>query len=149
MDEKSPVQALDRTQPVLPMAPTTPVKMTHDYVRHGTTSLFAALPPLPPALHPNLGDLAEPRRTQARQAAIPQTPPLGPPQHRRTRTGHPQLDQRVEQEPQGVPTVVAMVDARNDRSVAVARRLGMDLEETFMTPVGKRKAYRFRLRLRP
>ncbi|MEU0694789.1 hypothetical protein ABZ349_12505 [Streptomyces niveus] len=43
MDEKSQIQALDRTQPVLPMAPTTPVKMTHDYVRHGTTSLFAAL----------------------------------------------------------------------------------------------------------
>lgn len=49
----------------------------------------------------------------------------------------------------GVPTVVAMVDARNDRSVAVARRLGMELEETFMTPVGKRKAYRFGLRLQP
>ncbi|WP_329392305.1 GNAT family N-acetyltransferase [Streptomyces sp. NBC_01716] len=47
----------------------------------------------------------------------------------------------------GVPTVVAMVDARNNRSVAVTRRLGMELEETFMTPVGKRKAYRFRLRL--
>ncbi|MFD3481608.1 GNAT family N-acetyltransferase [Streptomyces sp. NPDC058665] len=47
----------------------------------------------------------------------------------------------------GVPTVVAMVDARNERSVAVTRRLGMELEETFMTPVGKRKAYRFRLRL--
>lgn len=47
----------------------------------------------------------------------------------------------------GVPTVVAMVDARNDRSVAVARRLGMELEETFTTPVGKREAYRFRLRL--
>ncbi|WP_189107826.1 GNAT family N-acetyltransferase [Streptomyces camponoticapitis] len=47
----------------------------------------------------------------------------------------------------GVPTVVAMVDARNDRSVAVTRRLGMRLEETFVTPVGKRKAYRFRLRL--
>ncbi|MFJ2008564.1 IS630 family transposase, partial [Streptomyces chartreusis] len=43
VDEKSQIQALDRTQPVLPMAPTTPAKMTHDYVRHGTTSLFAAL----------------------------------------------------------------------------------------------------------
>lgn len=49
----------------------------------------------------------------------------------------------------GVPTVVAMVDARNDRSVAVARRLGMELEETFVTPVGRRKAYRFGLRLQP
>lgn len=43
VDEKSQIQALDRTQPVLPMTPTTPAKMTHDYVRHGTTSLFAAL----------------------------------------------------------------------------------------------------------
>jgi transposase len=43
VDEKSQIQALDRTQPVLPMAPTTPAKLTHDYVRHGTTSLFAAL----------------------------------------------------------------------------------------------------------
>lgn len=43
MDEKSPTQALDRTRPVLLMAPATPARMTHDYVRHGTTSLFAAL----------------------------------------------------------------------------------------------------------
>lgn len=43
VDEKSQIQALDRTQPVLPMAPTVPAKMTHDYVRHGTTSLFAPL----------------------------------------------------------------------------------------------------------
>ena len=43
VDEKSQIQALDRTQPVLPLAPTTPARMTHDYVRHGTTSLFAAL----------------------------------------------------------------------------------------------------------
>lgn len=43
VDEKSQIRALDRTQPVLPMAPTVPAKMTHDYVRHGTTSLFAAL----------------------------------------------------------------------------------------------------------
>ncbi|AQW48012.1 IS630 family transposase [Streptomyces violaceusniger] len=42
VDEKSQIQGLDRPQPVLPMAPTTPAKMTHDYVRHGTTSLFAA-----------------------------------------------------------------------------------------------------------
>ncbi|CAG7658560.1 hypothetical protein SBRY_90305 [Actinacidiphila bryophytorum] len=43
VDEKSQIQALDRTQPVFPMAPATPAKMTHDYIRHGTTSLFAAL----------------------------------------------------------------------------------------------------------
>jgi transposase len=43
VDEKSGTQALDRTQPVLPMAPGQAERATHDYVRHGTTSLFAAL----------------------------------------------------------------------------------------------------------
>src|SRR5438067_3036257 len=43
VDEKSQMQALDRTAPVLPMMPAAPSRQTHDYVRHGTTSLFAAL----------------------------------------------------------------------------------------------------------
>jgi len=43
VDEKSQIQALDRTQPVLPLAPGIPERRTHDYKRHGTTSLFAAL----------------------------------------------------------------------------------------------------------
>ena len=43
VDEKSQIQALDRTQPVLPMLPGIPERRTHDYKRHGTTSLFAAL----------------------------------------------------------------------------------------------------------
>jgi len=43
VDEKSQIQALDRTQPLLPMRPGQPERHTHDYVRHGTTSLFAAL----------------------------------------------------------------------------------------------------------
>ena len=43
VDEKSQMQAIDRTAPTLPIMPTTPARMTHDYVRHGTTSLFAAL----------------------------------------------------------------------------------------------------------
>ena len=43
VDEKSQIQALDRTAPCLPVLPTTPARMTHDYVRNGTTSLFAAL----------------------------------------------------------------------------------------------------------
>ena len=43
VDEKSQIQALDRTQPLLPMTPGFVESRTHDYVRHGTTSLFAAL----------------------------------------------------------------------------------------------------------
>ena len=43
VDEKSQMQALDRTAPVLPMMPAVPGRQTHDYVRYGTTSLFAAL----------------------------------------------------------------------------------------------------------
>lgn len=43
VDEKSQIQALDRTQPMLPLTPGMPAKRTHDYVRHGTTTLFAAL----------------------------------------------------------------------------------------------------------
>lgn len=42
VDEKSQVQALDRSHPVLPMMPGMPERRTHDYVRHGVTSLFAA-----------------------------------------------------------------------------------------------------------
>ncbi|WP_432280704.1 hypothetical protein [Streptomyces luomodiensis] len=41
-DEKSQIQALDRSQPVLPMMPGMPERRTHDYCRHGITSLFAA-----------------------------------------------------------------------------------------------------------
>ncbi|PKW18533.1 hypothetical protein A8926_6627 [Saccharopolyspora spinosa] len=36
------IQAIDRAAPILPMMPTTPERATHDYIRHGTTSLFAA-----------------------------------------------------------------------------------------------------------
>ncbi|MFV1502457.1 IS630 family transposase [Mycobacterium kansasii] len=43
VDEKSQIQALDRTAPVLPMMPGLPERRTHDYVRHGITTLFAAL----------------------------------------------------------------------------------------------------------
>jgi len=42
VDEKSQIQALDRTQPMLPLAPGIPERRTHDYKRHGTTTLFAA-----------------------------------------------------------------------------------------------------------
>src|SRR6516162_1438300 len=43
VDEKSQIQALDRTQPLLPLLPGMPARRTHDYKRHGTTTLFAAL----------------------------------------------------------------------------------------------------------
>jgi transposase len=43
VDEKSQIQALERTQPVLPLRPGIPARQTHDYLRHGTTTLFAAL----------------------------------------------------------------------------------------------------------
>ena len=43
VDEKSQVQALDRTEPVLPLRAGIPARQTHDYIRHGTTNLFAAL----------------------------------------------------------------------------------------------------------
>ncbi len=43
VDEKSQIQALERTQPLLPMRPGQPERRTHDYMRHGTTTLFAAL----------------------------------------------------------------------------------------------------------
>jgi transposase len=43
VDEKTQVQALDRTAPVLPLRPGTPERRTHDYVRNGTTNLYAAL----------------------------------------------------------------------------------------------------------
>lgn len=41
IDEKNPIQPVDRQQPVLPMMPGVPERRTHSYVRHGTTSLFA------------------------------------------------------------------------------------------------------------
>ena len=46
VDEKSQIQALDRTRPLLPMRPGQVERRTHDYLRHGTTSLFAALEPV-------------------------------------------------------------------------------------------------------
>ena len=43
VDKKSQIQALDREQAVLPIMPGVPERRTHNYIRHGTTSLFAAL----------------------------------------------------------------------------------------------------------
>ena len=47
VDEKSQIQALDRTEPILPMQPGLPERATHDYKRNGTTSLYAALESAP------------------------------------------------------------------------------------------------------
>ncbi len=43
VEEKSQIQALDRSAPILPLLPSTPARMSHDYKRNGTSSLFAAL----------------------------------------------------------------------------------------------------------
>jgi transposase len=43
VDEKGQIQALDRTRPILPLRPGVPTRQTHDYIRNGTTSMFAAL----------------------------------------------------------------------------------------------------------
>ena len=90
IDEKSQVQALDRTAPILPLRPGLPEKQTHDYVRHGTTTLFAALGGrdrkghrrLPPPAHP------------CRVPGVPQTGrqglPAGEAAHRLRQLRHPQ-----------------------------------------------------------
>jgi hypothetical protein len=51
IDEKAQIQALDRTQPGLPIKPGKCGTMTHDYKRHGTTTLFAALNALDGVVH--------------------------------------------------------------------------------------------------
>ena len=61
VDEKSQIQALDRTQPGLPMKPGRCGTMTHDYKRHGTTTLFAALSTLDGAV---IGDCMPQHRHQ-------------------------------------------------------------------------------------
>jgi transposase len=61
VDEKSQIQALDRTQPGLPLKPGRCGTMTHDYKRHGTTTLFAALSTLDGTL---LGDCMPQHRHQ-------------------------------------------------------------------------------------
>jgi hypothetical protein len=63
VDEKSQIiQALDRTQPILPLRPGVPARQTHDYTRHGTTTLFAALN----VLEGHVIEACQPRHTQRR-----------------------------------------------------------------------------------
>jgi transposase len=61
IDEKSQVQALDRSAPILPLRPGIPERQTHDYVRHGTTTLFAALE----VATGQVTDACQPRHTHA------------------------------------------------------------------------------------
>ena len=93
VDEKSQIQALDRTAPVLPLLPGTPERRTHDYRRHGTTNLYAALdvasgnviadmtatPPrrgVPPLLEPDRHAASPPTSTSTSSSTT--TPPTRP-----------------------------------------------------------------------
>ena len=67
VDEKSQIQALDRTQPGLPMKKGRAGTMTHDYKRNGTTTLFAALNMLDGKLCPGHQRLGPDRRELRRQ----------------------------------------------------------------------------------
>ena len=77
VDEKSQIQALDRTAPMLPMQPGLAERRTHDYVRHGTTTLFAAL------------EIATGKVTGVVQAAAPAPGVPGLPQAGRPRLPRP------------------------------------------------------------
>ncbi len=71
VDEKSQIQALDRTAPILPMLPGTPERATHDYKRSGTSSLYAALDI---ATGKVIGSLhARPARSSSRSSSRPST----------------------------------------------------------------------------
>ena len=88
VDEKSQIQALDRTAPMLPMQPGLPERRTHDYVRHGTSTLFAALEIATGTGH---------RRVQAAAPApgvpgVPQADRPRLPRHRRRRQLHLVMD---------------------------------------------------------
>src|SRR5665648_473663 len=91
VDEKSQIQALDRSQPILPVLPGVPERASHDYKRHGTSSLFAALDAASGKVIGSLHArhraiefkrfLAEPRRALVRRAdgaqAAPRRAPVG------------------------------------------------------------------------
>jgi len=161
VDEKSQIQALDRSAPLLPLLPGTPERMSHDYKRHGTTNLYAALdvasgnviadlsarhraeefcrflnlidksvpahlavhvivdnsftpqgaddpalarapPPLQLPLHPDLYELAQPRRALVRRADHEVAPPRHAPIRQRARRLDPHLDHKLERRPETV-----------------------------------------------
>ncbi|MET8118273.1 IS630 family transposase [Micromonospora sp. NPDC005189] len=120
VDEKSQIQALDRSQPVLPMMPGMPERRTHDYARNGITSLFAAFniadgsvigelhrqhravefkkflagetSPVPHALHPDRLILDQPGRTLVRPPHRAEDPPRHPQERAVPRSRHPSVD---------------------------------------------------------
>ena len=97
VDEKSQIQALDRTAPILPLRPGLPEKATHDYVQHGTTTLFAALE----VATGKVTDACYDRHGKAEFPRLPQKsrPRLSAPRatRRRRQLPHPQArrDQRL------------------------------------------------------
>ena len=90
IDEKSQIQALDRTAPILPLRPGLPEKATHDYVRHGTTTLFAALE----VATGKVTDACYPRHRHEEFLKLPQASrqglPAGEAAHRVRQLRHPQ-----------------------------------------------------------
>ena len=94
-DEKSQIQALDRTAPTLPMQPGRAASWTHDYRRHGTTALFAALEISASGL-PALGLLAEPGRSVVRHHRTPSPATRSVSKCPRAQRQDPRLHQRLE-----------------------------------------------------
>ena len=110
VDEKTSIQALDRTQPSLPMRPGQVERRTHDYKRHGVTDLFAAL---------NLatGQVVHQTRAQHRADRVPQVPRP----HRRLRAGRPggacRVGQLIDAQDPGDPRLAAQA-TRGSRSTS-------------------------------
>ena len=120
VDEKTAVQALDRTQPVLPLLPHTPERHTHDYVRHGTIDLFAALEPgdgggHPPSSPPATGRWSSASSWTSSTARSPQSSRVHvvldnssthkTPAIQRWLVRHPRVTPSTSQAPCGRPTV--------------------------------------------
>jgi hypothetical protein len=110
VDEKTQIQALDRTQPLLPMRPGQVERRTHDYERHGVTTLFAALdvncqaPPLACPLHTDILILDQSGRAFLRAPVGTADQARGAPINGRTR----ERDQRVHQDPKRRSEAVPM-----------------------------------------
>jgi hypothetical protein len=108
VDEKSQIQALDRSAPVLPMMPGMPERRTHDYLRPGITTLFAALDVATGEVIGSIHrrhraaefrtflTLAQPGRALVRAADRQTAPSWRPQQPAGPRTRHPRLDHPVE-----------------------------------------------------